>query len=200
VTAKLVARVPVLRDRIDVQRVLEKVEAVQDAVRDDQPSRGLGTQLDQTCEPFRRRAAAQVAQPDDGPAKRHGQVVVVPDVDVHAAQHAGFRPDRVPLDRRDPGCPFGPEELRERPALVDVGLERDDGHSSGQLHPQRFIPWGRLRSTASANSRNPAHQLTGSKVITSRSPIKSQINQTKNQSRVTLTPPLSLPPIILSDF
>jgi hypothetical protein len=57
-------------------------------------------------------------------ADRDGQVVVVPDVDVNAAQHSGFGPNGVPLHRLDPAAPLRAEELGEAAALVPVGLER----------------------------------------------------------------------------
>jgi hypothetical protein len=101
-----------------------EVEAVRDAVRDHERRGPLGAELHDGGEPFRRRVAAQVANPDRGAAEGDGQVVVVADVDVDAAEHAGLRADRVPLHRLDPSRPLDPVELREDAALVAVRLQR----------------------------------------------------------------------------
>jgi hypothetical protein len=97
---------------------------VRDAVRDDERGRVLTPEPDEGAHALGGRSAAEVSQANRGTAVWDGEVVVVPQMDVDAAEHAAVGADRVPLNRADARRPLLPVELRERAAVVDVRFER----------------------------------------------------------------------------
>jgi hypothetical protein len=72
-----------------VERRLREVEPVGDAVRNHKPTRVCAAELDDSAYAFGRRAPAQVAEANDRTAERECEVIVVPDMDVHAPEDAG---------------------------------------------------------------------------------------------------------------
>jgi hypothetical protein len=91
-------------------------------------------ELDERAQPFRRRAATKVTQPDTRPTPERRQVVVVPNVNVHAAKSPRLGADDVPLHRRDAGVPLLTKDLREGAAEIAIHVERPQRHPVGQLH------------------------------------------------------------------
>lgn len=61
---------------------------MRNAVWDDERPGTVGPELDDGGHPFRRGPAAQVPQPNSGPADRNREVVVMPQMDVDTAEHA----------------------------------------------------------------------------------------------------------------
>ena len=85
----------------------------------------------QTC------PGAEVGQSEDKPAARDGEVVVVTNVHVHTAKHAGSGGNDVPLNRPDRGWPAFAEELGEDAAVVGMRRQRREHHSLGE-NPRDF--------------------------------------------------------------
>ncbi len=75
---------------------------------------------------------AEVGQSEHKPAARDGEVVVVTNVHVHTAKHAGLGGNDVPLDRRDRGWPAFAEELGEDATVVGMRRQRCEHYSLGE--------------------------------------------------------------------
>lgn len=129
VASQLVRRVPLVRRGVDVHRVLAEEEAVGDAARDHDRRQFLARELHDSREPERRRAPPEIAEADARVTREDDEVVVVPEVDVYAAEDPGPRPHDVPLRGVDRGLPGPPEELGDRASVVAVRGESPDVHA-----------------------------------------------------------------------
>lgn len=115
----------------------EEVETVGDAGRNSQGGLAAFREFDKRGEFVRRGAGAEVAEADLGAAAEDREVVVVPDVDMYAAEDSGEGRYGVPLDVRD-GDPGLAEELGERAAVVAVHFKPAEDRAIREGHLRRL--------------------------------------------------------------
>ena len=129
--AKFVCRVPIASDAVDVKRRDGEVEAVRDAVRDHDGLGAIGVESQASSQAVSGRVRSKIAQSDNGASVGDGQVVVVAQMHMDAAQYGSLGANHVPLNGFEPWVPFLPEDLGQTAAGIAMGREVDQANTYG---------------------------------------------------------------------